>query len=140
MALLIQHDPKAQEFTAELSGYRAVLQYRYVDRVMTIAHIGVPAAISGRGVAAELARAALHLAREEGWTVNPECSYARAFMRRHQEYADLTSTAVSVNEAASRPAADGERQTEHEHVDALLDEALDESFPASDPPAVGGEH
>jgi predicted GNAT family acetyltransferase len=131
VALLIQHDPKAQEFTAELSGYRAVLQYRYVDRVMTIAHIGVPAAISGRGVAAELARAALHRAREAGWTVNPECSYARAFMRRHQEYADLMSTA---------PAPEGERQTEHAHVDALLDEALDESFPASDPPAVGGEH
>jgi predicted GNAT family acetyltransferase len=138
VALLIQHDSKAQEFTAELSGYRAVLQYRYADRVMTIAHIGVPAAISGRGVAAELARAALHLAREGGWTVNPECSYARAFMRRHHEYADLLSTAASVDEPASRPA--GERDTEHEHVDALLDEALDESFPASDPPAVGGEH
>ena len=140
MALLIQHDPKAQEFTAELSGYRAVLQYRYGDRVMTIAHIGVPAAISRRGVAAELARAALSLAREQGWTVNPECSYARAFMRRHHEYADLTSTTASPDEPASRPAADGERQSEHEHVDALLDEALDESFPASDPPAVGGEH
>jgi uncharacterized protein len=140
MALLIQHDPKAQEFTAEVSGYRAVLQYRYADRVMTIAHIGVPPAISGRGVAAELARAALHLAREERWTVNPECSYARAFMRRHQEYADLMSTAASLDEPTSRPVADGERKSEHEHVDALLDEALDESFPASDPPAVGGEH
>jgi predicted GNAT family acetyltransferase len=56
VALLIQHDPKAQEFTVELSGYRAVLQYRYADRVMTIAHIRVPAAVRGRGVAAELAR------------------------------------------------------------------------------------
>lgn len=136
--MLIQHDPKAQEFTSELSGYRAVLQYRYAERVMTIAHIGVPPAINGRGVAAELARAALHLAREEGWRVNPECAYAHAFMRRHHEYADLMSTGVS-SEPASTPAADGERSTEHEHVDALLDEALDESFPASDPPAVGGE-
>jgi uncharacterized protein len=125
---LIQHDPKAGEFTAELSGYRAVLQYRFADRVMTIAHIRVPEAISRRGIAAELASAALRLAREERWTVNPECAYARAFMRRHQEYADLMSAAASVDEA------------EHEHVDALLDEALDESFPASDPPAVGGEN
>jgi uncharacterized protein len=131
VVLPIQHDPKAREFTAELSGSRGVLQYRYVDRVMTIAHIGVPPAISGRGVAAELTRAALQLAREEGWKVNPQCPYARAFMRRHQEYADLMSMTA---------AAEGEQQTEHEHVDALLDEALDESFPASDPPAVGGEH
>lgn len=140
MALLIQHDPKAQEFTVELSGYRAVLQYRYADRVMTIAHIRVPAAVRGRGVAAELARSALHVAREEGWTVNPECPYARAFMRRYHEYADLMSAAVSADEPASRPAAAGERETEHEHVDALLDEALEESFPASDPPAIGGDN
>jgi predicted GNAT family acetyltransferase len=128
VALLIQHDPKAREFTAELSGYRAVLQYGYANRVMTIAHIRVPEPISGRGVAAGLASAALRLAREEGWTVNPECAYARAFMRRTQEYADLMSAAAAGDEA------------EHEHVDALLDEALDESFPASDPPAVGGEN
>jgi predicted GNAT family acetyltransferase len=139
VALLIQHDPKAQEFSVELSGYRAVLQYRYADRVMTIAHIKVPAAIRGRGVAAELARSALRVARQEGWTVNPECPYARAFMRRYHEYADLMSATVSLDAPASAPAAAGERQADHEHVDALLDEALEESFPASDPPAVGGE-
>lgn len=130
--MLIEHDPKAQEFTVEQSGSRAVLQYRYADRVMTIAHIKVPVAVRGRGIAAELARAALRAAREQGWTVDPECPYARAFMRRYHEYDDLLSADVSVDTVR-------ERQTEHEHVDALLDEALEESFPASDPPAIGGE-
>jgi hypothetical protein len=29
-------------------------------------------------------------------------------------------------------------ETEKRHLEDLLDEGLDESFPASDPPAVGG--
>jgi uncharacterized protein len=136
VALLIQHNQKAQEFTAELSGYRGALQYRSANRVMTIAHITVPPAIGGRGVAAELASAALHWAREQGWTVIPECAYARAFMRRHDEYADLWSAQAPDRPPAQPTAAD---ESNRKHVDALLDEALDESFPASDPPAVGRE-
>jgi hypothetical protein len=54
---------------------------------------------------------------EEGWEAVREyrfvCSYAAAFLRRN-------------------PSTE-----QHRHVDALLDEALDESFPASDPPSVG---
>jgi hypothetical protein len=29
-------------------------------------------------------------------------------------------------------------QADKKHIDELLDEALEETFPASDPPAVGG--
>jgi hypothetical protein len=136
VASLIQHDPKSQEFTAELSGHRGALQYRYANRVMTIAHITVPPAIGGRGVAAELASAALHWARDQGWTVIPECSYARTFMARHAEYADLWSAQAPGRPSVESTDADASNRA---HVDALLDEALDESFPASDPPAVGRE-
>jgi predicted GNAT family acetyltransferase len=43
----------------------------------------VPAPIGGRGIAAELTRAALETAEAAGWTVVPVCSYAAAYMRRH---------------------------------------------------------
>ena len=85
---------------------------------MTITHTRVPDAIGGRGVAAALTRAALALARESGWSVNPACSYAAAYLARHPEEVD-------------------KRRVDALHEDALLDEALDEPFPASDPPAVG---
>jgi predicted GNAT family acetyltransferase len=110
--MTIDHDTAAQRFTTEVEGHRAVLDYRLSDHVMTITHTGVPPAIDGRGIAAELMRAALVAARAAVWTVNPACSYAAAYLRRH---------------------ADAERQ----HEEDLLDEALDESFPASDPPSVG---
>ena len=47
--------------------------------------------------------------------VVPACSYAADYMAKHpQERADL-----------------------RQHESDMLDEALEESFPASDPPAVG---
>lgn len=112
----INHDPNGHQFTAEVDGFRAELEYTPADGVMTITHTRVPQAIGGRGVAAELMRAALKVAGERGWSVNPACSYAAAFMRKHAQARDK------------------------KHLDELLDEALDESFPASDPPSVGASN
>ena len=110
----ISHDQSAHQFTTEVDGSRAQLDYTVAGRVMTISHTRVPPAIAGRGVAAELMEAALSAARTAGWSVNPACSYAAAYMAKHPQ--------------------DPGKQ----HVEDLLDEALDESFPASDSPSVGG--
>ena len=58
-------------------------------------------------------RAALKVAAERGWSINPACSYAAAYMRKHAQSVDKG------------------------HMEDLLDEALDETFPASDPPSIG---
>lgn len=110
----INHDPDAHQFSAEVDGHRAELDYTLADGVMSITHTRVPQAIGGRGIAAELMREALKVAGERGWSVNPVCSYAAAYMRKHAQASDRG------------------------HVDELLDEALEESFPASDSPSVGG--
>jgi predicted GNAT family acetyltransferase len=111
----ISHDQTAHQFTAEVDGHRAELDYTVADGVMTITHTRVPQAIGGRGIAAELMREALKVAGERGWSVNPACSYAAAYMRKHAQ-----------------------AQPDKRHIDELLDEALEESFPASDSPSVGG--
>ncbi len=109
----INHYSTGHLFTTEVDGFRAELEYTLADGVMSITHTGVPQPIAGRGVAADLMRAALKVAGEQGWSVNPVCSYAAAFMRKQEQ-------------------APGKK-----HMDDLLDEALEESFPASDPPSVG---
>jgi uncharacterized protein len=112
----IRHDQNAKRFAIDVDGSRAELDYTLAGSVMTITHTRVPQAIGGRGVAADLMRAALSVARAAGWSVNPACSYAAAYMRRHAQDSDKA------------------------HIDDLLDEALDESFPASDSPSVGGSN
>lgn len=108
----VNHDPDSHRFTALVDGERALLEYTLSGAVMTITHTLVPAPIEGRGVAAELMRHALQTAHEKGWKVVPRCSYAVAYMAK----------------------------TAKQHESDLLDEALDESFPASDSPAVGGSN
>lgn len=110
----VSHDADAHQFTTEVEGNHAYLEYTLADDVMTITHTRVPTAIGGRGIAAELMRTALATARASGWSVKAACSYAVAYMARHPQ--------------------DPGRQ----HVEDLLDEALDESYPASDSPSVGG--
>jgi predicted GNAT family acetyltransferase len=112
----ISHDQSATRFTTELEGHLAELDYTVAGDVMTITHTRVPQPIAGRGIAAELMRAALEVAAERGWSINPACSYAAAYMRKQNPGADKR------------------------HMDSLLDEALDESFPASDSPSVGGSN
>jgi uncharacterized protein len=110
----ITHDIAAHRFTTVVDGQRAVLDYTLAADVMTITHTEVPTPIEGRGIAAQLTRKALDTARERGWRVVPACSYAANYLARHP--------------------MDEEARKRHESE--LLDEALDESFPASDPPAV----
>jgi len=112
----VSHDAAAQRFTAEVDGSHAQLDYTLSGTLMTITHTRVPAPIGGRGVAAELMSAALSAARAAGWSVDPACSYAVAYMAKHPQ-----------------PSA-------RQHGEDLLDEALDESFPASDSPSVGGSN
>lgn len=85
----IEHDVSGHRFQTVVDGQRAVLDYELRDGVMVITHTGVPEAIGGRGIAAQLTRFALDHARAAGWKVVPACTYAATFMQRHGEYADL---------------------------------------------------
>jgi uncharacterized protein len=110
----VSHEQSSHRFVAHVEGNEAFLEYDLVGDIMSITHTRVPPAIGGRGIAAELMRVALEAARTNQWQVEPLCSYAVAYMKRN-------------------PQPSGKQ-----HLEDLLDEALQESFPASDSPSVGG--
>ena len=85
----IDPNPAKACFETTVDGHRAVLEYVLENGAMVITHTGVPEAIGGRGIAADLTRAALAHARAAGLKVVPACTYAAAFMQRHSEYTDL---------------------------------------------------
>ena len=85
----VHHDADAHRFHTRVDGHEAELLYSLRDGRMTINHTGVPDEIGGRGVAGALVKAALELARAQGWRVVPACSYSAAYVQRHPEYAGL---------------------------------------------------
>jgi uncharacterized protein len=92
MSLEIVHHPEIGRFEAFVEGQRCVADYQLCDGVMVMTHTGVPDALAGRGIAAQLVAAALAHARSEGLRVRPLCSYVAVYMRRHPETQDLQAS------------------------------------------------
>ncbi len=72
----------------ELAG---VLDYRLAGGLADMFHTEVLTEYRGRGLAAILARAALHEAREQGWRIVPSCSYLHGYVAAHPEEEDLVA-------------------------------------------------
>ncbi len=87
----IEHKAERSEFLANLDGHVAHLKYREAgERLLDYHHTFVPPPLRGAGVAGTLVRYALDWAREQGYTVQPSCSFVARFIERHPQYADLT--------------------------------------------------
>ena len=89
MELTIRHRPESGRFETEVDGHLAVLSYRRQQGRILVDHVGVPAAVEGRGIAGQLTRHALDWARESDLRVTPICPYVVAWIRRHPAYSDL---------------------------------------------------
>ncbi len=59
------------------------------DGVRVAEHTIVPPAIGGRGIAGELVKALIADAREQGFLIDPVCSYVAAQFAKHPDWADL---------------------------------------------------
>jgi predicted GNAT family acetyltransferase len=117
----VKDNPAENRFELHVGGHIAATYYKKTPGVITFVHTEVPEALGGQGIGSRLIRGALEAVRNEGLRVVPQCPFVAAYMKKHPEFNDL------LNGAAAR---------EKQHQDELLDEALEESFPASDPPAV----
>jgi predicted GNAT family acetyltransferase len=89
--MAIHHDAQNQEFTTVRSGYKAELAYsRPNNDVIDFTHTFVEEELRGKGVADELARAALDFARHEHLKVKASCTFMAGFVKRyHADYADI---------------------------------------------------
>jgi predicted GNAT family acetyltransferase len=71
------------------SGHVGRLTWVQQGKVRVAEHSIVPPAIGGRGIAGELVKALVADAREEGFLIDPQCSYVAAQFAKHPEWADL---------------------------------------------------
>ncbi len=80
-------NPAQSRFEVHADGHTGELVYELDGSRLTLIHTGVPPALEGRGLAAQLVRAAVARARREQLTIIPWCPYARQWLRKHPEEA-----------------------------------------------------
>ena len=85
----ITHHPERLRFEVHIDGHTAYEEYFHIPQGVVFAHTIVPPELGGRGLAGHIVQHALAWARQEGLKVRPDCSFVRAYMDKHPEYADM---------------------------------------------------
>ncbi|WP_371483691.1 GNAT family N-acetyltransferase [Kitasatospora sp. NBC_00315] len=70
----------------ELAGFA---EYHRHEGELAFIHTEIDPGFAGRGLAGELARAALDDARRQGLAVLPYCPFIRGWITKHPDYVDL---------------------------------------------------
>jgi predicted GNAT family acetyltransferase len=118
----VKDSPALSRFEMDVNGATVFVTYTLSQSVPTLLHLEVPKALEGHGVATRFTKAVLDLLRTEKRKAVVICPFIAAFIRKNSEYNDVLAAPL--------------RDPQHDELDARLDEALGESFPASDSPAV----
>jgi hypothetical protein len=92
MSTTVVHEPSFHRFRIELDGRSAVLTYRPQGATIVFVHTEVPAAMEGKGIGGQLAKAGLEYARENQLKVVPRCPFVASYLRRHPEYEDVVAS------------------------------------------------
>jgi uncharacterized protein len=91
MSTPIRDNVARHRFELEEGGVTAVANYTLADGVITFTHTETPPQARGRGMASRLVEGALQASRARGLRVLPQCSFVRAYLDRHPQFADLVA-------------------------------------------------
>ena len=86
----IIHKPEVNRFETTVDGYIAFVEYALHDNIFTFAHTVVPRALGGRGLGTTLVQRVLDYAVQQGYQVDPQCSFVRAYIDRHPDYQSVS--------------------------------------------------
>ena len=89
MTNTVRDNPARHRFELNVEGEIAFANYRRDGNVLTVMHTEVPKPLEGRGIGSRLVAGVLDIARSQGLTVVPRCSFVKAYIKRHPQYADL---------------------------------------------------
>jgi len=72
-------------------GQTAFANYRHSGTLLIIPHVEAPPALRGKGTAGRLMEGLAAHARAHGLKIEPLCSYAAIWFKRHPAYRDVLS-------------------------------------------------
>jgi predicted GNAT family acetyltransferase len=85
----MRDNPDEQRFELEENGLLVWANYRIRDGVYQLPHVEAEPPLRGTGAAGRLMEAIVAHARANQLTIQPRCSYARAWFMRHPDAADI---------------------------------------------------
>jgi hypothetical protein len=89
----VQNNKKLSRFEISFEdGKVALLEYRWKKGDMLLMRTYVPAEHRNKGIGAELTRAALEYAKEQGLKVQIFCPFVELYIGKHEEYKGLMAT------------------------------------------------
>ncbi|HZP75185.1 MAG TPA: GNAT family N-acetyltransferase [Pseudolabrys sp.] len=89
MPSTVRQNRALSRFELDAGGAVVFANYKLDEGVVTFLHTETPPSLRGRGIASQLLKGALELARAQGFKVVPRCSFVRAYLAQHPEFADL---------------------------------------------------
>ena len=87
----ITDNPKRSRFELIEDGQTAFATYRRYGALVVIPHVEAPPALRGKGTAGRLMEGLVAHARAHGLKIEPVCSYAAIWFRRHPDARDVLS-------------------------------------------------
>ena len=85
------HEKEKERFIIYADGGDVYVEYVLKNNEMDLNHTYTHPALRGKGLAAQVVRAAFEFAKENNLKVIPTCSYVQTFIRRYDEYKNLVA-------------------------------------------------
>lgn len=81
----IIHHPEEKRFVTVVEKRKAYVEYEIDEHSLNITHTIVPISIGGRGIAGKLVEAAYNYAEANHLNKEATCSYAVAWLKKHEK-------------------------------------------------------
>jgi hypothetical protein len=89
MTETVQNNPEKKRYELAVEGHIAATYYEISGNVITFVHTEVPKELEGKGIGSKLLKGALDQVRAAGLKVIAQCPFVKAYIGKHDEYADL---------------------------------------------------
>lgn len=84
MSTAVRDNQQESRYELDVNGKIVFAIYRRDGSTLYIRHVEAPPSLRGTGAAGRLMQGIVDIARDEALKIVPLCSYAAAWMRRHQ--------------------------------------------------------
>jgi len=83
------HEKENQRFVIYNESNEVYVEYTMKDNELNLYHTFTDPVLRGKGLAAQVVRAALEFAKENNLKVIPTCSYVHSFIAKNDEFKEL---------------------------------------------------